>query len=101
MQNALNFLGLCMRSGRLVCGIPAAVQAVKGNQAHLVLLDASASANSKKEVTDACRYRDVPLLELPEGALGAAIGRPGRMAAAVTDGKLAQKLAQQLKNTDD
>ena len=57
MQSALNLLGLCKRAGRLVSGISAVELALKKGEAKLVLLDAGASDNSKKNVADACAYR--------------------------------------------
>lgn len=94
MQSALNLLGLCKRAGRLQSGVPAVELALRKGEAKLVLLDRGASDNTQKSVADACAFRGVTLRVLPPGVLGAAIGRPGHMAAAVTDRGFSDKLNQ-------
>ena len=76
-------LGLCARAGKVLSGEPAAEQAVKKKNAYLVLIDEEASENAKKALSDACAYYGAPLRTLPAGCLGQAIGKPGRMAAAM------------------
>ena len=100
MQNALNLLGLCRRAHRLVSGVPAVELALKRGEAMLVLLDAGASDNSKKSVRDACAFRGVQIREIPPGLLGDAVGRPGHMAAAVTDRGFSDRLNQLLIDRD-
>ena len=51
--------------------------------AKLVMLDESASENTKKQWRDACSFRNIPLIRIR--AMGSAIGKPARMVAAVTD----------------
>lgn len=96
MQSALNLLGLCARAGRLKSGLDGCEQAVKRQGARLCLVDAGASGPSMKAMEDACRFAGARLYVLPAGALGHAIGKPGRMAAAVTDEGFATRLAQLL-----
>ncbi len=57
-------------------------------------MDGGASERSKKSMRDACDFAGVPLVELEGGALGRAVGRLGRMAAAVTEKGFADKLIQ-------
>ena len=66
----------------------------------LVLVDEGASDGTKKALGDACRYRGVELIQMGEQALGNAIGRPGRMAAAVTDAPFAERIRQLLTQAD-
>ncbi len=91
---ALNMLGLCARSGGLVSGEAAVEQAVKRGGAKLALVDAGASARSKKAMRDACAFAGAALFEAPAGAIGQAVGRAGRMAVAVTDARFAGRIAQ-------
>ena len=91
---ALNLLGLCMRAGRLVSGEQAVLNAIRSGKARLVVVDAGASQNTQKMFADSCEYYDVARIMAPEGALGAAIGRPGRMAAAVTDEGFARRIQE-------
>ena len=68
-------------------------KAIASGAAALVLLDAGASDNTKKRMRDSCAYYGVPLMETAAGRLGEAVGRPGRMSAAVARGPLCEKLA--------
>ena len=94
MDRMLNMLGLCARAGRLVTGEKACVQAIRAGGAHAALLDGAASANAVKAVGQACRTHGVPLVRTGEYELGDAIGKPGRMAAGVTDAKMAQRIIE-------
>ncbi len=93
IDKALGMLGLCTRAGRLKSGEAMCEQAIKRGGAFLLLVDAGASERSKKDLRNACEFAGVPLIELPEGALGRAIGKDGRMAACVTDRNFASRIA--------
>lgn len=94
MNRMLNMLGLCMRAGKLLSGEKACVQAVRTGAACAVILDAAAAKNAVKAVTDACAWHEVPLVRAPENELGFAIGKPGRMVAAITDPSFADRILQ-------
>ena len=85
-------LGLCQRAGKLQSGGDMALAAIRSGKARVAVVDAQASANTVKKITDACIYYHVPLLTLPDGLLGAACGREGRMLAAVCDAGFASRL---------
>lgn len=93
-DRALNMLGLCARAGKLVTGEKAVVQAVRSGACHVVLLDGGVAKNGDKAVSQACECHGVPLLRAEPGRLGQAIGRPGRMAAGVTDPGMAQRIIE-------
>ena len=94
MNRALSMLGLCARAGRLVTGEKACVQAIRAGSVYVMLLDGAASENAVKAVGQACRTHGVPLVRTGEYELGDAIGKPGRMAAGVTDAKMAQRIIE-------
>ena len=98
MNRALSMLGLCARAGKLVSGEKACLQLIRGGGAFAVLIDASAAKNAVKSITDACAYHQVTLLTAPENELGSAIGQPGRMVAAITDAKLAERVIELSRN---
>ena len=85
-------MGLCARAGRAKFGSDAALSCVRSGGAKLVLVDESASDNTRKMFKDACEYRGVPFRETPRGALGACTGREGRMAAAIADEGFAKNI---------
>ena len=93
-DRAANMLGLCARARKLVTGEKAVVQAVRGGGCFLAVLDGGVAANGEKAISRACETHGVPLLRADAGALGRAIGRPGRMAAAVTDEGMARRIIE-------
>jgi len=99
VNRALGSLGLAMRAGFVQSGEATCERLVKAGAASLILIDAGASAASKKAVTDACAYYGVPHRLVPAGELGQAIGKPGRMAVAITDKAFAARLNALLEDT--
>ena len=94
MNRMLNMLGLCARAGKLITGEKACVQAIRAGGVCVALLDGAASANAVKALSDACNTHGVTLLRTGAYALGDAIGKPGRMAAAVTDAGMAARIIE-------
>ena len=94
MEKYLGMLGLCARAGKLITGEKACVQAVRGGAAFAAVLDGAASENAVKAVSRACENHGVPLVRTAPRALGDAIGRPERMAAAVTDARMAARIVE-------
>ena len=78
-----NSLGLCRRAGKCQSGEFAVERAVKAGKAKLVLLEMTASENTKDRFLSLCEGRSVPLKLVPE--VGRAIGREGHVVMAVTD----------------
>lgn len=97
-NQVINFLGLCMRAGRITSGQEACVDLARQEEAALVLMDAGASENTRKRIADACHSHSVPLYELSEGTLGHAIGKKGRMVVALKADGMAQKLLTLLQS---
>ena len=93
-DRALSMLGLCARAGKLITGEKAVVQAVRSGSCFVVLLDGGVAQNGEKAVSQACASHGVPLLRAEPGRLGEAIGRPGRMAAGVTDPRMAARIVE-------
>ena len=87
-----SMLGIAMRAGVLTLGADGVHSAIASGGAALVLLDAAASDNTKKKFRDACAFYGTPLFETAPDRLGYAIGKPGRMCAAVAKGTLGDKL---------
>ena len=92
------FLGLCMRAGRIISGQEACVDLIRAGEAAVVLLDAAASENTRKRVTDACHSHTTALYEMSEGALGHAIGKKSRMVIALKPDGMSDKLLSMLKD---
>lgn len=84
--------GFAMRAGCCVAGDFACEKAVKSGRARAVLLDTAASASTQERYRGLCQRAGVPCLEL--GDMGNAIGKYGRMVAAVTDSGFARMLTE-------
>ena len=78
-----NCLGLCRRAGKCQSGAFAAERALKAGKAKLVLLEKTASENTKDRFSALCAGRNIPLMLVPE--VGPAIGREAHGVMAVTD----------------
>lgn len=93
-------IGICQKAGKLVSGELACELAIKKDEAYLVILAEDASKNTNKKFNDKCQYRNVPLIEFgTKESLGNAIGKMTRAAIAVTDEKLAGKIAELIKQS--
>ena len=94
MAGLEGIIGLAMRAGRIACGEENCLKLIKRGAACLMLLDAGISPASAQPLKDACLKRGIEYIAVPEGALGQATGKYGRMAAVVTDEGLAARLKQ-------
>ena len=90
-------MGLCVRARQAVFGEDGCLKAVRTGQCGALLLDAGASAATKEKYRGACQRASVQLIELPEGLLSEATGRPG-VAMAVHQGGLADQLTGLIKD---
>lgn len=94
MDRMLSMLGLCERAGKLITGEKACVQAIRAGTVYAAVLDGDASHNAVKAMTEACASHGVPLLRTDPFTLGSAIGKPSRMAAGITDQRMAARAVE-------
>ena len=87
-----SMLGIAKRAGVLTLGSDGVHAVIAAKEAGMVLLDSGASDNTKKKLKDACAFYGAALYETAPDRLGFAIGKPGRMCAAVAKGTLCDKL---------
>lgn len=99
----LSSLGLCVRAGKVIFGVPMIVEAMRrgGRGAPVIVLEASdTSENTHKRITDKCTHYGVEHLRLlTDGAtLASALGKTGSLGAvAVCDGGMRRMLDSHLK----
>jgi len=91
-QAFYSMLGIAMRAGALTLGTDGVLAEIASKKAAFVLLDSSASENTKKKFRDSCAFYGCDLFETAQDRLGFSIGKPGRMCAAVAKGNLGDKL---------
>ena len=86
-------MGLCVRARQAVFGEDGCMKSIRSGQCGALLLDAGASAATKEKYRGVCQRAAVKLIELPEGLLLEATGRPG-VAMAVDQGGLSDQLIE-------
>ncbi len=64
IQNALGFLGICRRAGKLLCGHDVVKESITSGKAELVFLSSDASERLVKETEKLCSSngRNIPIL---------------------------------------
>lgn len=91
----LRLLGLSARAGAVVPGTERVREAVRAGAAHLVIVAADASDNSRDKLEPLLGARGVPwIVAYDRAALGAAVGRAPLSAIGVTDRRLAERLRE-------
>ena len=94
-----SMLGIAMRAGVLTLGTDGVLGSIASGSARFVLLDESASENTKKRFRDSCAFYGVELYETAQDRLGFAIGKEGqnaRLAARLTGWKIDIKSQSQV-----
>ncbi|GHU67542.1 hypothetical protein FACS1894184_07570 [Clostridia bacterium] len=99
LRSVAGLLGLAHKAGQTASGEDGALALIRKGGAALALMDESTGPNTSKRLTDACQYYKVSLSRLPKDMLGDAIGKPGRVVAAVRKGSLADSLSAALKGS--
>ena len=93
----LSVLGLCKKAGKIKSGSYQVEEAVKSENAFLVIISEDASENTKKKYRDMCEYRQIPIYTYSTSfELGHAIGQESRAVVAVIDKKLALMVKDKL-----
>lgn len=101
-DKSLSQLGMAMRAGKLITGDEIVLKAVRQRKAHLVIIAADASDNTKKKFRDKCRTYGVQLAEVfDREQLGKAIGKPERVVLAVTDAQFGNMIANHLSHNTE
>ncbi len=97
----LSMLGLAVRSGNLVGGEFSVDKAIKEKKARLVIVACDASDNTKKGMSDACRFYKIPYMEYGDKeSLGHFTGKDIRASVAVTDEGFAKALLRSKEEID-
>ena len=87
----LSALGLCVRAGKVIFGVPQVCEAMRkgGKNSPVTVFEASdTSENTRKRISDKCTYYNIKHIKLNIGGeeLAAALGKSAYLAAvAVTD----------------
>ncbi len=89
----LQLLGLAQKAGSIKSGEFSCENAIKDGSAHLCIVAADASDNTRKKFSDMCRYREVSYMEYSDKeSLGHAIGKEFRASLVVTAAGFAEQI---------
>ncbi len=93
LKKIYSWLGLTMRSGRLISGEDTTIREVKKNRVNLVIIAEDASNNTKKLFSDKCSYRNIDFIEFGnKDELGRTIGKSPRAVLGLKDENISKEI---------
>lgn len=99
-DKVLSLLGIAAKAGNVASGEFSTEKAVKEGKAHLVIVAADASDNTKKRFSDMCTYYNCRYFEYSDKEmLGHCIGKEFRASAAIKNEGLANEIIRHLDKT--
>ena len=98
-KKVLSLLGLSAKSGNLVSGEFSTEKVVKEHKAALVVVAEDASDNTKKSITDSCKFYKTKFVEAGSKAeLGKFTGADSRAVVSVNDDNFAKAILDRLND---
>ena len=95
--NFLGMLGLAKRAGKVVTGEEKSLKAIRSGNARLVIIANDASLNTRKSITDSCKYYGIKYVETAQKAeLGKYTGAESRAVVSVNDDNFAKAILDKL-----
>ncbi len=92
-------MGLCVRARQAVYGEDGCMKTIRGGNCGVLLLDSGASTATQDKYRGVCANANTPMVELPQGLLHEATGKPG-MAMAILKGGFANQVTQMMNATN-
>lgn len=93
----LGMVGLAKRAGKIVSGGEKCSEAVKSGQSKLIIVAEDAADNTKKSMSDSCKFYGVKYVEAADkAALGKYTGADGRAVVSVNDDNFAKAILDKL-----
>ena len=92
-------MGLCVRARQAVFGEDGCMKTIRGGNCGVLLLDSGASKATRDKYRGVCENASTPCVELPEGLLHEATGKPG-VAMAILQGGFANQVTQMMNPTN-
>ncbi|GAA0298459.1 ribosomal protein L7Ae-like RNA K-turn-binding protein [Gracilibacillus halotolerans] len=97
----LNLLGLANRAGKCVFGEEQIIKDIQHGQSKLVILAKDIGPQTKKKLTDKCKYYQIPYVFADDrDTLSHAVGKSSRVAISIQDSGFAKKLNALLGETN-
>lgn len=97
-DKTLSFIGLAARSRNMITGEELTVKGIQRGQIFFVIITEDASENTKKKVTDKCKFYNIPFVtKFNRYDLGHAVGKEARVVVGITDEGFSKKLEKLLE----
>ncbi|MGE5454529.1 MAG: L7Ae/L30e/S12e/Gadd45 family ribosomal protein [Methylocystaceae bacterium] len=97
LNRVLQLLGLAARAGQVTTGTEAVKNSILRKKAYLLILSTDIADNSHQELKAACLRSGVRWIYCGDkNELGQAVGKPYRVAVAVNEPRLAQRIISEL-----
>ena len=94
IERLLNMIGLARRAGKVSTGAFVCGKMIKSRRARLVILARDASENTKKTITDSCRFYKIRVIEISDMEhLGHITGGGDRAVVSVNDNNFAKAIS--------
>lgn len=98
MQKVFGLIGLAKRAGRLALGEDAVKDSIRFGKSRLVIIAEDASDNTRKSITDSCKYYNVKYyITATKDTLGHAVGNSFNAAVSVLDDGFAKNIEKYLQ----
>ncbi len=89
-------LGLCNRAGKISTG-STLIEDIRKNKVYFVIIASDASDNTKKKISDKCKFYNVEFIEKYHSEeISAAIGKNNRMAVGIMDKGFYAKIKKEM-----
>ena len=101
MEKALGMIGLAKRAGKLCGGEMLCMEAIKKRKSKLIIIASDTSDNSKKSITDSCRFYNIPYVIFSvKESLGQYTGGGIRSVISVNDGNFARTIKMKIDSAE-
>ncbi len=98
MNKTLNLVGLAKRAGKVICGEEAVKEGIRSGKLKLVIIAADVSDNTKKSITNSCKYYGVTYYFVgTKEILGHAVGNYFNAVLAISDEGFAKTIERNLQ----
>lgn len=98
MNKALGMLGMAKKAGKITSGGFLCEKSIKCGESRLIVTASDASDNSKKSITDCCKYYKVEFVEYSDmESLGKITGTGKRAVVSVNDKNFADAIMKKIR----
>ena len=95
MNKILNFLGLCMKAGKIISGEQGVESAIKNNKAKFVIIASDASNNTIKKFKNSSSYYNIDFfIGFSKEEISLAIGKYNIAVIAILDENFSKKIKE-------